>query len=138
MSSSQSMPRAALSARWFAFYVVSVGAALLLVPNLLLALFGMAPTSEIWIRVVGLVAFNLGVYAWISAHHRRFLQASVYTRALVFIVLAGFVLAGMAEPMLALFGVVDLCGAIWTWLALRVDDQARGALAVGVAAAARP
>jgi hypothetical protein len=133
MSASDLMSRAAFSARVFSMYVMAVGAALLLVPNLLLGLFGIAPTGEIWIRVAGLIAFNLGIYVWVAARHLPFLQASVYTRTLVFIVLTGFAATGMGEPMLALFGVVDLCGAIWTWLALRADAQASPGAAVGVA-----
>lgn len=131
MSQSAAMSRAALSARVFAVYVVAVGAVLLLVPNQLLALFRIAPTAEIWIRVAGLIAFNLGIYVWVAAHHRPFLQASVYTRALVFVVLTGFALTGMADPMLALFGVVDLAGAIWTALALRADARAPRTMALG-------
>lgn len=121
--------RAAFSARVFAIYVMTVGAVLLLVPNLLLGLFNMAPTSEVWIRVAGLIAFNLGVYVWVAARHRPFLAASIYTRTLVFVVLTGFALTAMGDPMLALFGVIDLAGAVWTWLALRADARAGGAVA---------
>ncbi|WEF34090.1 hypothetical protein [Pseudoduganella chitinolytica] len=131
------MSRAAFSARVFAVYVVAVGAVLLLVPNLLLRLFGIAPTAEIWIRVAGLIAFNLGIYVWVAAHYRPFLQASIYTRSLVFVVLTGFALSGMADPMLALFGVVDLAGAVWTWLALRADARVAGPLAVAGIGAVR-
>ncbi|AVR97299.1 hypothetical protein [Pseudoduganella armeniaca] len=134
MSRNDPMSRAAFSARVFSLYVMAVGAALVLVPNLLLGLFGIAPTGEIWIRVAGLIAFNLGIYVWVAAHHRPFLQASVYTRSLVFVVLTGFAVTGMGEPMLALFGVLDLAGAIWTLLALRADAQAAATgAAVGVA-----
>jgi len=34
-----------------------------------------------------------------------------------------FVAAGLASPMLILFGVVDLAGALWTALALRRDAR---------------
>lgn len=122
--------RAAFTARVFAVYVMAMGAVLLLVPNLLLGLFNIAPTSEVWIRVAGLIAFNLGVYVWVAAWHRPFVTASIYTRTLVFVVLSGFALTGMGDPMLALFGVVDLAGAIWTWLALRADARVAGAVAV--------
>lgn len=131
MSQPDAMSRAAFSARVFAVYVLAVGAALLLVPNLLLGLFRIAPTAEIWVRVAGLIAFNLGIYVWVAAHHRPFLQASVYTRSLVFVVLGSFALTGMADPMLALFGVVDLAGAVWTALALRADARAPRTVAFG-------
>lgn len=120
------MSKSALSAKVFAVYLFIVGPVLILAPNLLLGVFRIAPTSEVWIRVVGLLAFNIGVYVWISANHRPFLEASVYTRVLVCAVFFVFAITGMAHPMIALFGAIDLCGGLWTWFALKADGRAAG------------
>jgi len=40
-------------------------------------------------------------------------------RPFLFLSLCGYVLAGLAPVQLILFGVVDLLGALWTFLALR-------------------
>jgi len=119
------MSKSAFSGKVFAIYLFVLGPVLILAPNFLLTAFGIAPTTEVWIRVVGLLAFMLGVYVWVAAKHenRPFLEASVYTRIGVFLVLSTFALLGMASPMLALFGVIDLCGGIWTYYALKADDQ---------------
>ena len=116
------MSRSALSAKVFAVYLFVVGPVLVLAPNVL-SLFGIAPTGEAWIRVVGLLAFCLGVNLWIAANFRPFLEASVYTRVLVFVVFLVFAIKGLVSPMIVLFGVIDLCGGLWTWFALKADAR---------------
>lgn len=119
------MSKSAFSARVFAIYLFVIGPVLVLVPNYLLALFRIPPTNEVWIHVVGVIAFMLGVYVWVAARHenRPFLEASVYTRSAVFVAFAVFALIGLASPMIVLFGLVDLGGAIWTYLALKADAR---------------
>ena len=117
------MSKSAFSSRVFAVYLFFVGAVFVVAPNLLLSIFGIAPSTEVWIRVVGVIAFNIGIYAWVSANHRPFLEASVYTRLIVFVAFTTFAIVGLGSPMLILFGVVDLCGGIWTHLALKADAR---------------
>ena len=119
------MSKAAFSAKIFAVYLFVVGPVLIVVPNLLLSIFGIPPTSDVWIRVAGVTAFMLGVYAWVAAKHeiRPFLEASVYTRVVVFLAFTTFAVAGLASPMIVLFGVVDLLGGTWTHFALKADAR---------------
>jgi hypothetical protein len=123
------MSRAALSAQVFAVYVMATGAMFVVAPNAMLSLFGVPPTTEPWVHVVGVLACMIGIYAWVGGRHdhRPFLVASVGTRVLVFAAFTTFVLLGLAPPVLALFGVVDLAGALWTHLALKADAQDAGA-----------
>ncbi|QNA89432.1 hypothetical protein G4G28_14870 [Massilia sp. Dwa41.01b] len=118
------MSRSAFSAKAFAAYLFVLGACLVVVPNTLLSLFGIPPSPDVWVRVVGLTVFMLGVYAWVSANYKPFLEASVYTRAVVFAVLTCFALLDLGSPMLAVFGLADLGGGLWTWFALRADARA--------------
>jgi hypothetical protein len=117
------MSHAAFTIKAFAVYLGALGASLVLAPNFMLSLFGFAPTSEVWIRVLGVVVFNLGWYYWYAAvsEARPFFAASVVTRVFALLAFSGLVVAGFAPPMLALFGVVDAAGGAWTWLALRKD-----------------
>ena len=119
------MSRSAFSAQVFAVYVMATGVVFVVAPNTLLSLFGVPPTTEVWVHVVGVLACMIGIYAWVAGRHdhRPFLVASVGTRVLVFAAFTTFVLLGLAPPVLALFGVVDLLGALWTHLALRADAQ---------------
>lgn len=120
------MSKAAFTVKAFGVYLVLLGIGLVLVPNLLLGLFGIPATSEVWIRVVGLLAFNVGIYYGYAAKSeaRPFFQASVWARAAVPFVFVAFVLLGMVSPMLVLFGVIDLAGGLWTFAALRGERQA--------------
>lgn len=119
------MSRAARSVQAFGFYLVGLGIALAGVPNLLLGAFGLPATPEVWIRVVGVLVLNIGIYYHCAAadEAKRVFRVSVYTRALVVIAFLAFVLLGFAKPMLVLFGLVDLAGGIWTLLALRRDAE---------------
>jgi hypothetical protein len=129
------MSRSAFSARVFAVYLFVVSPVLVCAPNFLLTMFGIAPTSEVWIRVVGVIAFNLGVYMWVAARHENkpFLEASVHTRGSVFCAFVVFALMGLASPMIVLFGLIDLGGGLWTWYALKADARADGPVLAGVA-----
>lgn len=115
------MSKAAFTIRAFGTYLLVLGVALVAVPNLLLGLFLMPATSEVWIRVVGLLVFNIGVYYIYAAKSeaREFFRASVFTRTLVLVGFAAFALTGLAKPMLVGFGLVDFIGGIWTWRALK-------------------
>jgi hypothetical protein len=120
------MSRAALSTKLFAAYLFLLGAAFVIAPNLLLSLFGI-PTAEGWARIVGLLAFNIGAYAWVSARHeyKAFFVASVWIRFEAWLVLTVLALLGLVPPVIALFGVVDLVGGVWTCYCLRLDARAR-------------
>jgi hypothetical protein len=131
------MSKATFSARVFAVYVFAVSTVLVVAPNVLLSIFGIAATHEVWIRVAGVLAFNIGIYAWVGARHRPFLEASVYTRALVCAAFVVFALLGLASPMIVLFGLIDLAGGLWTWFALKADARASGAVPAGLRANAQ-
>ncbi len=115
------MSRSAVSVSVFGIYLAVLGLVLLTVPNLLLALFAMPSTDQVWIRVVGMLILFLGFYYYQAAHKEMtdFFRWSVYLRSTVIVFFAGFVLLGFANPPLILFGLFDLLGAIWTALSLR-------------------
>lgn len=121
------MSKAAFTLKVFAVYLCVLGALLLGVPNLMLTTFGFPPSDEVWIRVLGLVVFNLGVYYAYAAisEARAFFFASVFTRLFALLVFGALVVLGLAQPMLVLFGVLDAVGGLWTWRALRHRDRMR-------------
>ena len=119
------MTRAAVSVLAFGIYMVVIGLALLAVPNLLLGLFGYATTTEIWVRILGFMVIVAGYYYIVAGRYELtpFFRATVYGRPAVIVCFSAFTLLGMAEPVLVLFGIIDLLGAIWTALALRSSQQ---------------
>ena len=115
------MSKAGRSVLVFGVYLVFLGDVLVAVPNLLLGVFGLPATSEVWVRVVGMLVLCLAFY-YIQAARRElhdFFGWTVYVRGFVFISLVAFAALRLAHPALALFGVIDLVGALWTAMALR-------------------
>lgn len=114
------MTQAVQTVRAFAVYLWALGLLLLLIPNLFLGVFGMPEAREVWIRVVGVLVINIGVYYWYgAAAGRAFLQATAYARFFVLLAFIGLVLAGLAPPLLIAFGAVDAAGGLWTLWSLR-------------------
>jgi hypothetical protein len=120
------MSRAAVSMFAFAVYLFVLGVVLLVAPNVLLGIFGFEPTTEVWVRIVGMLVVFLGYY-YLSAARGEvvpFMLWSVQARPFVIVFFAVFVALGWAKPALILFGAVDLAGAVWTYLALRAGAEA--------------
>ena len=120
------MSNSARSVFVFGLYLVVVGIALLIVPNLVLGTLFLPSTTEVWIRVVGMLTLFLSFY-FIQAARKEmtdFFQWTVYVRSTTILFLIAFVLLGFASPFLIPFGVVDLLAAIWTGMALRSSKSA--------------
>jgi len=115
------MSRAALSVFVFGVYLLGMGSTFILIPNPFLALIGLPPVTDVWIRDFGMAILFLGTYHLVAARHefRPFFEYSVYLRALVIVFLATFVLLRLVAPVGILFGCFDLAGAAWTAIALR-------------------
>ena len=115
------MSNAAKSVFVFGLYELVLGTTLIIMPNTLLALFGFPCTNEVWIRVIGLLVCIFAFYDFQTARHELtdFFRWTVYARSSVILFFSAFVLSGLVNPVLILFGAVDLLGAIWTAFALR-------------------
>ena|SRR5438067_1455020 len=116
------------SMKVFGIYLFVLSALLIVAPNAVLLPFGFAPTNDPWIRVLGVVAFGVGFYYWRAAlsENVEFYRWTLLTRPFVFVSFGLLALLRLAAPQLALFGLVDLAGAIWTYVGLR-ERSAPGA-----------
>jgi len=116
--------RAAKSLFVFGVYLCGLGLTLLLVPNLLLRVFGVPPTNEVWIRINGMLVLCLSFYYVQAARKelKAFIRLTVWARVAVICYFAAFVLLVSAPKALLLFGLIDLSSAIWTRLALKADE----------------
>jgi hypothetical protein len=121
------MSKSAMSVFVFSIYLFVLGTVLIVIPNVLLSLFGLPETSEVWIRVVGMLVLILAFYYSQAARGglTGFFRWTVYARSAVPVFFIAFVVLGLAPAMLILFGVVDAAGALWTAFALRADRAAR-------------
>jgi hypothetical protein len=115
------MSRAGRTLLVYGIYLVVAGLGFVLIPNVLLRLFGFPATVEPWIRTTGLLAAIVGYFDIQAARHELtpFFGWSVHARGALFVVFVGLVMLRLARPMLLLCGTIDLLSAAWTYLALR-------------------
>lgn len=119
------MSKSGTSVFVFGVYLYALGLVLVVVPNLLLGVFGIAETREVWIRVAGVLVLILGYYYSQTARMglHQFFRLTVVARTAVPLFFIAFVLAGIAPPVLIVFGVVDFAAAMWTALALKGEAR---------------
>ena len=109
---------------YFAFYMLLVGSLLMVIPRTPLVVFGLPVEGLAWIRIMGLMVLILATYYITLARNEvtAFFRVSVRMRAAVPFIFLGFAVVGWIEPILVLFGLGDLAGALWTRSALRKAD----------------
>ena len=119
------MKNATTSLLVFGIYVVAVGLSFLLVPNVVLGIFGLPAANEVWIRVVGLLALVVGLYHIQASreNNHAYIKMTIWGRVVFAI---GVIILAFTTPnhlQLILFAIVDLAGAGWTWYASREQVQ---------------
>lgn len=102
-------------------YVVLTGLQLIFIPNVLLAMFGFEPTTEIWIKVLGLVVLSLAFcyYGIGKSGNVALVRSTVWMRLLVGSGFVLLVLTGQAKAALILFAGIDIVTAVWTLVELK-------------------
>ena len=111
----------------FGVYLSIMGFLLVVIPNAPLRLLGFPPTEEVWVRVAGMLVLFLAYY-YIQVARGKVEDPylwTIYARVTVIVFFGVFVAAGLAPPVLILFGVFDFSFAAWTWLALRSSPPGR-------------
>jgi hypothetical protein len=105
--------------RWAGGYYLLAGVTLLLVPNALLRVLGIAPAREVWVHLLGMVVGFLGYYYLVAAAEglAGLYRATVVARGVATVIMT--VIALVALHQLLLFAALDAAGAVWTGLAMR-------------------
>jgi hypothetical protein len=121
------MTRAGRSLFVFGFYPILAGIFLIVAPNVLFRLSGVAASTEIWPRFAGVLSIVIGFYEMQAGRKSivDFLWWSIYARASLVIFLSAFVVLGLAQPTLIILGVIDLAGSAWTWIALQRSKHSK-------------
>ncbi|MBI3243614.1 MAG: hypothetical protein HYZ49_15125 [Chloroflexi bacterium] len=117
------MSNPARSITVFGIYLAIAGLSFFLVPNMVLLPLGFPTTTEVWIRLTGLLTAILGMYFLYSVRYddRHFFRATIFARLIFFTGVTTIVILRLGSPLLIVFGLVDLAGAGWTWFALRTQ-----------------
>lgn len=114
-----------ISILFWAILEMALGLGLFLVPAQITDLIGIVEPSEVWIRVLGIAVFGLGIFYLSStfADSHWFYRASILERAVGAVTLA--VLAIADGPwQLWIFAVATLLGGSWTAIAVRNSRRA--------------
>ena len=117
-----SMSSAARSIVAYGIYLIlAIALPFLFLPTLLLPLVGMAPPTDVWIRVLGMSVLFFGFYYIQAGRHNltEFFRWTIYGRYAVPLFFIAFVLLGLAPPVLIAFAIPDILFTTWTVRALR-------------------
>jgi hypothetical protein len=103
----------------FGIYLIVTGATLLFTPNLLLKILGLHETNEIWIRIAGCLAMNIGIFNVLAARFRvkQFYNWMFIARGLFIAEILSFVVLGQVPNIFLIFAATDLLGIAWTYFA---------------------
>lgn len=115
------MSKTATTLYYWSFYLLLLGAVMVIMPNFLLVLFGFPASEEIWPRVIGVLILVLAYFSYQSARGEviPYFHWSVHARVAVFLIFIVFVILRLTSPAILFFGFIDLLGAAWTYFALR-------------------
>ena len=94
------------------------GLGLMFLPSFILDFFGFAHGEQMWsFRMVGVLAFALGVYYYVTAKQelKPLYVWSAWLRYFAASAMIVMWLIGEVEWMILLFAAVDSLGATWTW-----------------------
>ena len=109
---------------YWSVYIITVGVALLFVPNLVLYILLIPATEEPFIRILGLILISLGWQYAAGARNnfRPSVLASCYGRIKGFVAMN--VLAYHYDLwQLSLFGLADIASAAYTYRVFRGEQQ---------------
>lgn len=120
------MSKPARASFLFGLYISIAGVVLMFVPDVFMEILRLDPITDPWVRVLGVVALALGAYYVVAGRQENtaFFRMTVWGRAIVLVSFLILAALGWIPPIVILFGVGDALGALWTWTALRSEEQA--------------
>jgi len=119
------MSKSAISVLVFGIYLAIIGLMLLIVPNLLIVSFGIEPTSEVWIRLSGILLMAIATYYYLGARYEIIVifKATAFIRSTIIFFFSAFALLDMVSPSIIIFSVIDLIGGLWTFYLLKKEGH---------------
>ncbi|WNH10111.1 hypothetical protein [Thalassobellus suaedae] len=119
------MSQSAKSVFIYAIYLSLIGLMLLFVPNVLLNLFGIEPTSEVWIRFEGILLMATAIFYFIGAKYELILilKTTAFIRFTVIVFFTAFVMLELVSSRIIIISVIDFLGGAWTYLMLKKEGH---------------
>ena len=119
------MSKSAKSVFIYGIYLAINGLMLLLVPNVLLNSLGIEPTTEVWIRLAGILLIAIAVYYILAAKYELIviMKATAFIRFSIIFFFTAFVLLKLVSSSIIIISVIDFLGGAWTFLMLRKEGH---------------
>ena len=112
------MSKSAKSVFIYGVFYAFNGLMLLLVPNVLLNSLGIEHTSEVWIRLAGILLSAIAVYYILAAKYELIviMKATAFIRFSIIFFFTAFVLLQLVSSSIIIISVIDFFGGLWTFL----------------------
>jgi hypothetical protein len=119
------MSKSARSVFIYGIYLAINGLMLLFVPNVLLNSLGIEPTTEVWIRLAGILLMAIAVYYILGAKYELIviLKATAFIRFSIVFFFTAFVLLKLVSSSIIIISVVDFLGGAWTFFMLKKEGH---------------
>ena len=119
------MSKSAKSVLIYGVYLAINGLLLLVAPNVLLNSLGIEPTTEVWIRLAGILLMAISVYYFIAANQELtvIMKATAFIRFSIIFFFTAFVLLELVSSSIIIIAVIDFLGGAWTFLMLKKEGR---------------
>jgi len=112
---------------FFGIYIIITGLFMLLFPDVILGIIGLDISGSVVVRLLGMMLVFYGYYyirAGIAGSKMTsFYWWTVHTRFSAIIILSSLALFHLAPPVVIAFGVIEMLGATWTLIELRLSRK---------------
>lgn len=107
----------------FGIYLATGGLLLVWIPAFVCQMLTLDAPQGVWVRITGMLFCILAYYCVCAASQEAtaFIRWSVYSRPTTLLFLGAFAAAKLVQPVILIFGVIDVAASLWTALALRAD-----------------
>jgi hypothetical protein len=119
------MSKSAKSVLIYGVYLAINGLLLLVAPNVLLNSLSIEPTTEVWIRLAGILLMAISVYYFIAAKQELtvIMKATAFIRFSIIFFFTAFVLLELVSSRIIIIAVIDFLGGAWTFLMLKKEGR---------------
>jgi hypothetical protein len=119
------MSKASVSITAYSLYLAPAGLVMAFIPNVLVRVLSLPPIDGVWIRLFGFFAIMFAVKGYHGARLNLVssMQLDVISRVGFTVFLVVLIVMGVAPPIMAIFGAIDLIAAVWTQIAIFVDKR---------------
>ncbi len=119
------MSKSAKSVFIYGIFYAFNGLMLLLAPNVLLNSLGIEPTTEVWIRLAGILLSAIAIYYILAAKYELIvvMKATAFIRFTIIFFFTAFVLFDMVSSSIIIISVIDFLGGAWTFLMLKKEGH---------------